>query len=364
MFKDLPLPKKGVDVLSAQWVADFQVYLKKFLTKFIENESIVNRLIEADKMPLWIRVFTHDTIDSNLNNNYQIPEKIGDALEESAYFLYLLQEYPEKATPQTFSEAKSQQLSKSFLGDLGQLAKMGEWVRKDSSAITPSIYEDAFESFSWALHEAGDMIKPGLGFMLVRKYMELFLEKIHFDFERAKLGKSKTAFIQRLEQLKIHKDKHDVVALGTGRKQQIVLSDEAFETLNSYFPMINQKLIGTGEGSSPDEAIDDAYANALRYIEAAGLTDERVKESKGGMALAILENINPGLVKLVKSKYQKEGYKYTLFERQVELNKYNSSTFILFGYKEAGKGIKLAVGNGKNDTEARINACENYLDAI
>jgi dsRNA-specific ribonuclease len=367
MFKDLPYPKKGVDILSAQWVADFQMYLKKLLTKFIENESIVNRLIETDKMPLWIRAFTHNTIEVNLNNNYQIPEKIGDSLEASAFFLYLLQNYPEQATPQIYNEAKAQLLSKPFLGDLGQLVKMGSWVRIDSSVLTPSIYEDVFESFSWALHESGDMVKPGLGFMLVRKYMELFLDKIHFDFERAKFGLSKTAFIQRLEQLKIQLDKHEVVALGTGRKQQIILSDEAFEKLSGYFPMIKQKIIGTGEGSSPKEAIEDAYNKALRYIEAAGLTDARVKEIRSEQNLTFLENINPGLVKLVKSKYQKEGYKYVQFENAKEINKYNNTTVILIGYKEDGKGlvsVRLANGNGKNETDARIDACENYLDAI
>ena len=368
MFKDLPYPKKGVDFRSAQWVADFQVYLKKLLMKFVENEVIVNRLIEADKMPLWIRAFTHNTVEVNFNNNYQIPEKVGDALEESAFFLYLLQNYPEKATPQIFSEAKAQLLSKVYLRDVSQLMKMGEWVRKDTPVMTPSIYEDAFESFSWALHEAGDMVKSGLGFMLVRKYMEMILERIDFNFEKAKLGLPKTQFNQRLEQLKIKTDKFEVVALGNGKRQQLILSDEAFEKLHTYFPEINQKILGIGEGNSPDEANEDAYVKSLRYIEAAGLTDARVKEIKSEINLDRLETVNPGLVKLVKSKYQKEGYKYTQFTMPIELKKFNSSTAILIGYKEDfGKGfteVKLSVGNGKNDIEAQIDACENYLDAI
>jgi dsRNA-specific ribonuclease len=315
-------------------------------------------------MPLWIRAFTHNTVEINFNNNYQIPEKIGDALEESAFFLYLLQNHPEQATPQIFSEAKAQLLSKVYLRDVSQLMKMGDWVRKDTPTMTPSIYEDAFESFSWALHEAGDMVKAGLGFMLVRKYMDMILERIDFKFEKAKLGLPKTQFNQRLEQLKIKTDKFEVVALGNGKRQQLILSDEAFEKLHTYFPEINQKIIGIGEGNSPDEANEDAYVNALRYIEAAGLTDARVKEIKSELNLDRLEAINSGLVKLVKSKYQKEGYKYTQFMMPIELKKFNSSTAILVGYKEEGKEVKLSVGNGKNDIEAQIEACENYLDAI
>lgn len=370
MFKDLPYPKKGVDIRSAQWVADFQGYLKKLLSKFVDNEAIINRLIEADKMPLWIRSFTHDTVELDFKNNYQIPEKIGDALEGAAFLTYLLDNYPEQATPQIFTEVKNQLLSKVYLRDVSQLMKMGEWVRKEyTPTITPSIYEDVFESFSWALHEAGDAVKFGLGFILVRKYMEMILDKITFDFNKIKLGKPKTVFIQRLEQLKIRLDQHSLEKFGVGKKQQVIMNDSAFEKLRALYPLITSKVIGEGVGNSPAEAEENAYIAALRTIEAAGLTDADVKLKKSLMSLERLEPINPDVIKLVKSKFQKEGYKYATFNMPKESQKYNSYTAILVGVKvddvsKKTTEISLAVGNGKNIDEAQLDACENYLEEI
>lgn len=370
MFKDLPYPKKGVDIRSAQWVADFQVYLKKLLSKFVDSETIINRLIEADAMPLWIRAFTHDTVEINFKHNYQIPEKIGDALEESAFFLYLMENHEDQATPQTFSETKAQLLSKVYLRDVSQLMKMGEWVRKEyTPTITPSIYEDVFESFSWALHEAGDMVKGGLGFMLVRRYMEMILEKISFNFEKIKLGKPKTVFIQRLEQLKIRLDQHTLEKFGVGKKQQVIMSDNAFEKLRALYPLITSKVVGEGTGNSPAEAEENAYIAALRTIEAAGLTDADVKIKKSAMSLERLEPMNPDVIKLVKSKYQKDGFKYATFTMPKESQKYNSYTAILVGVKidditKKTTEVSLAVGNGKTMDDAQLDACENYLEEI
>jgi hypothetical protein len=87
------------------------------------------------------------------------------------------------------------------------------------------------------------------------------------------------------------------------------------------------------------------------------------------MSLERLEPMNPDVIKLVKSKYQKDGFKYATFTMPKESQKYNSYTAILVGVKidditKKITEVSLAVGNGKTLDDAQLDACENYLEEI
>jgi dsRNA-specific ribonuclease len=367
MFKDLPLPKKKIDLNSTEWVREFQVYLNKLLSKFIDNEKIVNRLLDNEAMPHWIKAFTHITFD--YKNNYEVLEKVGDALGGAAFIMYLYHTYPEEIDPRILSEVKSQIFSKPYQRDLSQLMRMGDWIRKENVPdITIDIYEDALESFTGALNDVGDLIKPGLGFVLIRNFTEYLFKNVTFDFNRIKYGLPKTIFIQQyIERIKLNKDQYELVPIGNGRTMQIILSDTAFERFKNYFPLLKSKIIGEGTGSSPAVAENEAYASAIRTLEAVGVTVKRIDEIKSNMGFDKLEAINPNVVKLVKSKYQKEGYTYVLFDIPASTQSENSRTAIMIGYmpdKKGNKEVKLSTGSGRNETEAQLDACQNYLDEI
>jgi dsRNA-specific ribonuclease len=371
IFKDLKKPKADMD--TAEWNAEFQEYIFTLLTKiWTKDESICKRMVEFDVMPLWVKAFTHETVDANILNNYENFEKLGDAFVAAAFNLYVYNYFDGNINQTALTNYKNQYMAKLYQADLARFMKLGDWVRLSSVETRGNnIYEDAFESFSGALHMVGDRVRPGFGYILVRKMIDLIFGSIKLD-PRFGLQDSKTVVIQMFQGLG-YLTHYDEVALGDGRTMKIVLWNDLFKVLQGYFPQLKSEIIAEVKGTSAKDASNAAWFQALQTLELVGMTKKAVDEIKLESKLDKLEAMNPVLVKLVKSKYTKEGFLKIKFEIPRSASNANSYTAILIGIKMVQKpGSKesieqretLATGIGKDEMSARLNALQNYKNMI
>ena len=369
IFKDLKKPK--ADMESAEWQAELQEYIFTLLTKiWTKDETVCKRMVEFDVMPLWVKAFTHETVDANILNNYENFEKIGDSFVAAAFNLYVYNYFDGNINETALSNYKNQYMAKLYQADLSRFMKLGDWVRLSSVEVRGhNIYEDAFESFNGALHMVGDRVRPGFGYVLVRKLIELLFGHIKLD---PRFGRQdpKTVVMQMFQGLGYHTH-FDEVALGDGRTVKIVLWNDLYKVLQGYFPQLKSEIIAETKGTSAKDASNAAWFKALQTLELVGMTKDAVDKIKLETKLDKLESMNPTLVKLVKSKYTKEGFVKIKFE--VPASSQTSYTAILIGIKMVQKpGSKetveqretLATGSGKDELSAKLAALQNYKNMI
>jgi dsRNA-specific ribonuclease len=371
IFKDLKKPKAAMD--TAEWQAEFQEYIYALLTKiWTKDESVCKRMVEFDVMPLWVKAFTHETVDVNVLNNYENFEKLGDAFVAAAFNLHVYNYFDGNIDEKAMTNYKNQYMAKIYQADLSRFMKLGDWIRLSSVENRGNnIYEDAFESFNGALHMVGDRVRPGFGYVLVRKLIDLLFGHIKLD---PRFGRQdpKTVVMQMFQGLGYHTH-FDEVALGDGRTVKIVLWNDLFKVLQGYFPQLKSEVIAEVKGTSAKDANNAAWFQALQTLELVGMTKDAVDEIKNESKLDKLEAMNPVLVKLVKSKYTKEGFTKIKFEIPRSASSLTSYTAILIGIKMIQKpGSKesmeqretLSTGIGKDVTAAQFDALQNYKNRI
>jgi dsRNA-specific ribonuclease len=371
IFKDLKKPK--ADMESAEWQAEFQDYIYTLLTKiWTKDDSVCKRMVEFDVMPLWVKAFTHETVDANVLNNYENYEKLGDAFVAAAFNLHVYNYFDGNIDETALTNYKNQYMAKIYQADLSRFMKLGDWIRLTSIETRGhNIYEDAFESFNGALHMVGDRVRPGFGYVLVRKLIDLLFGNIKLD---PRFGRQdpKTVVMQMFQGLGYHTH-FDEVALGDGRTVKIVLWNDLYKVLQGYFPQLKSEVISEAKGTSAKDATNAAWFKALQTLELVGMTKAAVDEIKSESKLDRLEAMNPILVKLVKSKYTKEGFLKIKFEIPRSASSETSYTAILIGIKMIQKpGSKesmeqretLATGSGKDEISAKLNAMQNYKNQI
>lgn len=371
VFKDLKKPK--ADMESAEWQAEFQDYIYTLLTKiYTKDESVCKRMVEFDVMPLWVKAFTHETVDVNILNNYENYEKLGDAFVAAAFNLYVYNYFDGNIDETAMTNYKNQYMAKIYQADLSRFMKLGDWIRLSSVENRGNnIYEDAFESFNGALHMVGDRVRPGFGYVLVRKLIDLLFGHTKLD---PRFGRQdpKTVVMQMFQGLGYHTH-FDEVALGDGRTVKIVLWNDLYKVLHDYFPQLKSEVIAEAKGTSAKDANNTAWFQALQTLELAGMTKDAVNEIKDESKLDKLEAMNPTLIKLIKSKYTKEGFLKIKFEIPRSASSLTSYTVILVGIKMIQKsGSKesmeqretLATGSGKDANTAKLNALQNYKNQI
>ena len=371
MFRDLKKPKSSID--SPEWNAEFQEYIYSLLRKiWTKDESICKRMVEFDMMPFWIKSFTHKTIDVNILNNYENFEFIGDAFLAAAFNLYVYNYFDGNVDEVALTNYKKQYMAKIYQADISRFVKLGDWIRLSSVETRGNdIYEDAYESFNGALHMVGDKVKPGFGYILVRKFVDLIFDNVKLD---ARFGQqdAKTVVLQMFQGLG-YLTGYELISLGDGRTVKIMLRNDLFKVLQGYFPNLKTEVIADVKGTSAKDAENEAWYQAQLFLASVGIDKEALDEIKDASKLDKLEAMNPVLLKLVKSKYMKEGYSKLKFEFPASASSFTSQTAILIGIKLIQKpGSKetielkdtLATGNGKDRISAQLDALQNYKNKL
>lgn len=373
LFRKLRTPKSPPD--SAQWTAEFQDYLFHLLRMIWpsqKGEEICKQMVGPEMMPIWIKAFTHETYDIDVRNNYENFETLGDKFVGAAFTLYTYNYFEGNINEQELTNYKNQYMQKLYQAEVSRFMKLGNWLRlSEDTKPTFKMFEDVFESFCGAMHIVGDLVKPGFGFVLVRKLVDLIFSKIKLD-PRYGRDAPRTTVGQMFQGLG-YADHFDEVALGDGRTFKIVLHDDLFRFLQRYFPALKTNVIADVKSSSKKAAKDLAWYNALIFLEGVGMTKKAVDEIKETNKLDFLETLNERLVKMVRSKFQKEGYTKTVFQNVGTASGVNSITALFIGIKTVSKpGVKepveiretLGTGSGKDFNAARLAALQSYMNRL
>jgi dsRNA-specific ribonuclease len=356
LIDSLPIPSSDLKRGSPEWQIQFQGYIYQLLQIVTSKEDIRIKMVETRAMKVWIRAWTHETWNSNINDNYENIETIGDAVLGYAFKLYVYQNVP-NITTAGISEYKAQYMSKMYQGPIAQQLKMGQWVLSQAE-INVNILEDLFESFSGALHEVGDQVKPGLGAILVRNLITYIFKDFVFDPDMIR-GTAKTVITQYAHRL--HWGEINAQTYGAGNRMTctVSLSPMGLKHLADNNMMAPSPL-GTGAGASEKAATDAAYRDALRNLNKIGATYDWVIEQRSKISF---NNLPQKLVDRVRLRANRSGYTTikTITPRSTATT--NSVVVQLIGIRD-GVEHTLATVTANNEEAGKLQLFTKYADVM
>lgn len=193
------------DPSDQEWINAYQNHIRSLLTTLVVNESetnLLNSLLvptamngEINPMLIWILAVTHESYQPDPTSNYDQLEATGDAALKLAFKDFLTHSIPDIKDSE-LNEYTSRYMSGEFQIPLGEKMHLIDWVITEPGVTaTVKINEDLFESFCGALIRIGDLIKPGLGYVLVRSFIGKLFEGFEFD-KQLSMGKDTTILEQ------------------------------------------------------------------------------------------------------------------------------------------------------------------------
>ena len=367
------------NMLTSQWLEDFQYYIKSLLSYVVKDEKILKDMISESNMLIWVKAVSHVTINTNMN--YEKLEKIGDALLKNIFPYFLNKKNP-NFTEHEITSFGSYYMSKRKQGLFAKQMKLHEWLLCEyQDPNYEKIHEDLFESFFGALETVGDTIAPCYGTICGRNYMIAMFKNEAFDYDIAK--PPKTELQQRGTALGFDvKDKDGGVKMKSQEFDEQILHTIFFQDaakVNSILTVeginiesirvkniqyqpnciyLSQTLVDVDNENGAVEA----WGEALRHVEKFGYTESNVNNIK---LKRLLSKQNQRVQNSLIVKYKSAGYDYVKFLHPQSSKKHNSSKIaILVGTKPNSKfEYKLSIGSGYTVDEAENKAILNYINS-
>ncbi len=378
------LPKNIIDKDSAEWVAEFQSYIKWLLSLFLKGskgEEIINSLLEPKPMLRWIQAFTEETFIPDKRYNYDLLEIIGDRATEYAFtkilidkiFSFILKDekdLPFELTSSVITNLKKEYMSETWQTLTGKVLGFKDWIRI-IGPIDDKKYEDVLESFIGALAENGDEIRgKGFGVNLCCKFIDFITSEVKYRTSLVN-GDPQTQFRQRLERFfggnqfqgKTNPNiKYDSLGSPPNIVVHLKVSKMVIEKLSKNgFVLPENGVLGIGKGNSLAIAEKDAANNANKFLDAIGLTNEVVSKKSSERKWEDIQRENPKLADQVKKKIKREGYTDEEFETE---NKKRGGLNVVILTAVDAKGTVVRIGEGldKDKFQAKIKALQDYLE--
>ena len=352
----LPIPSPNLDPNSREWILEFQQYIYKLLILVTSKDALREQMVTTSAMQIWVRAWTHETWDSNVSENYENIETIGDAVLGYAFKLYVYHNIP-NITTAGISEYKAQYMSKMHQSPIARDLKMGRWIRSRAGANV-NILEDLFESFTGALHEVGDQIKVGVGSILVRNLITNLFKNVKFDPDMVR-GTAKTVITQYAHRLHWGEVKREIYGASPDMECLVSLSEMAIKHLgdNGMTPPVP---LGRGRGASDKAASDAAYRDALKNLNKIGATYDWVIQERSKISF---DSLPQDLVTRARSRASRKGYTAlkTVTPRSTATTR--SVVVQLIGVRDGQEEI-LASVEAKNEEEGKLEVFKTYATGM
>lgn len=267
------------DALS--WLTGLQYFLYEQILPLAEPDPIKRvNMVDQNSMNVWEIAFTHESFNPNVGRNYEELERLGDAVMKNVFIRYLMTRFPNIARD-TISELVNYYMSKAALSPIAVKLGLNNWIRSAFDSSTHE-FEDLFESLFGALSIVGDQVfQRGAGYTLSYNLLENIYNDIDIDLSVAK-GHPKTQVKQIFEKMgwgTVLENWRENVQ-GISGLMTLEFTPQALRDLTQRgIPL--PAVISSSEGSTKKVAGDNAYSQALTYLQSRGITQEWADAQRG-----------------------------------------------------------------------------------
>jgi dsRNA-specific ribonuclease len=346
------------------WLGGLQKYLYFSILPLADpNPQSRRRLVETGPMLIWMKAFTHKSVNPNIGQNYEELEKLGDAVMKEIYTSYLMRTY-KNITAKELTLFTNYYVAKEAQGPISNSYGLDKWVRS-SVVRTKSVSEDILESLFGALKLIGEQyIGIGESYVVCRNLMLNIYKNIQIDWNIIK-GDAKSQVKNLFDKMKwISKGEIKEIETwspnedGFSGVMTLVFPDKALRDLSGYGLQIPSNILAIAEGDTKGKASKAAYQEALRRLTSLGITSEWVAEQQS-------ENIftNPNLSPYYPNslaRLKREGYVDMYFKTpQVSTAGYYIQ---LIGVRPDGSEVILEQVNESSISSGRKEALKLYSE--
>jgi dsRNA-specific ribonuclease len=342
-----------------QMETNLLAFIQSFLPQFVKNPP-VSAYLAPEFQPLWIRAFTHETVDPE--NNYELFEYKGDRTLDYAVNEYIMRRFP-NATKGQYSNMKSALVSKSGLQAVNREFGFSSYAITFKS--TRHLNEDLVESFLGALVEVSDRLVFGLGYLNVYNFVVWYFNQRNLSMEVQGKNPYRTLVQQVFSRLFTQERvssmlQEEITHPGEDTLVALVLSPQARSRLaqkfNKRFP---EGPLGTGQALDKKVATTMAYESAYSALRAQGVTEDWAEAESLRMDF---EAVGPEYERAL-AKARAAGYTDIVLFKSVNMTDRAGTMAILVGVRPDGKRETIAVGEGTTRTEAIRAAVVAYASS-
>ena len=141
----------------------------------------------------------------------------------------------------------------------------------------------------------------------------------------------------------------------------LVLPKDVVRTMKQQYNIVIPEVVGKATRITVDAATTEAFNQAYKILESAGLTQDwvRVIKRQNDFKDQAVAEYYPQALKRAK----KAGYVDIYFQRSRTVATYKGTSAALLGVTiGGGRDVTLAVGDGDTTKQARLNAIRNYAE--
>lgn len=261
-------------------VEELRAFLLKTLPKFGIKKHL-EKFVDDKAMIIWMRIFTHKSIDPRPEHNYEADETYGDGILEGLFTIYLHDQIPD-IDPEKSTLLFQQYMSKFLQPDYTEMLGLDKYLRIE--VMYRGAKEDLFEAFTAGLYLVAKGIygRIGPGVEIVMDMISyIFADKVKYNWKeivKGELKQPRTIVKERLDQLYL---RDNIKVQTTGNKiiaSVYIIQKEGLDLFRQIGIIIDPDLMigqATIIGNNRTQAEREAYENAIKYLDTQGFTKDR-----------------------------------------------------------------------------------------
>lgn len=381
---DIKYPDRDMDRKSEEYEEALSDYIVSVIKLFYTPDEIdIEELVSERYMPLWLKVFTHETYD--IENNYESLETLGDSGFAFTFLSFLYKKVPDIDRAE-MTALKGNIGSKPSLRQVAWGLKMDTWLRMINNtksntntaediveafcAVLQVSYTDAYERKFNNYKNEKIVYLPGKGIELLNAFLEFLFGSVVIS-KRMFRGDPKTVLIQSVQSI----TKENAIVEYYDNKGNISSYDHTIylewsDNAISFFKQQGvkmEKFIAEATSSSKSAVSSKVYNMAIENLESKGYSIAWLKNMKEKIKM---QQFDTDLVNDVNKKAQKKYGKDTIVKFYIPstLNTASSVTIALHAIvkdgSRKGKIVQLINVTGPADDSrgTKEKALEEYLD--
>lgn len=247
--------------------------------------------LEQSDIKIFEMAFTHPDVKSDISENYELLETLGDNTINKCVLWYISNRFPQLNSPDAIdilTKLKISIIKSSSYSELANQLGFFNFISHDIMSLSilykRSILEDVFEAFFAAIEMVIDKkYKQGMGYISCYKLLASILDEQEFSLKYELLSDNKTRLKELLDLQKTIKIKYlnkldKIDGLNEIHKSTILEQKAIGKNQDETYIYSPFKAIFDGFGYDIKEAEQDVSKKVLKYYESIGIKKDIPKE--------------------------------------------------------------------------------------